>query len=562
MIILGVNYYFQDSSACIIIDGKLVVALEEERFTRQKHTSEFPENAVKQCLKLADIRREQIDHIAVSIKPSHRWLKKTSYALRQPRKSGSFVKHELTNVIARQNKFRKWLKDTWAKDATPEVSFIEHHISHAAGSFLLSPYKEAALMSIDSSGEWACSWLGHGVNQEVRCLTESFFPHSLGLIFEAVTEFCGFSPGFDESKTMGLAPLGKADRFLEKARDTVSVDAKGRVKVDLRYFDFQYHGSKRCSQMFYDTFGTPRGANDTFEAHHQDVAAAFQQVLEECVLKMAGYLRQQTNCDTLIVTGGIALNSEINGRLIRESGFKDVYITPAAGDNGTSVGAAFTLYNSVLGQPRSEVYNNPFVGNGYSIDEIENVLKASKLKYVRSKNIATDTANLLGKGSIVGWYQGRMEFGPRALGGRSILANPTIAEIKTKINSEVKFREGFRPFSPSVTNENAKEYFDIENEAPFMMQTCQVKQNKQALLPAITHVDGSARVQTVKRETNPLYHLMISELGKKTGVPVVLNTSFNVQGEPMVESPRDAIRCFFSCGLDYLCIGPFIVIKN
>ncbi|MBX2837640.1 MAG: carbamoyltransferase [Gammaproteobacteria bacterium] len=561
MIILGLNYYFHDSSACIIVDGKLVVALEEERFTRIKHTREFPERSVQMCLQVAGLRADQIDHIAVSIKPTHKWLTKVGYALKKPHKASPFIKHELINGYFKQRRFKQWLADTWPGKTKPDVSFIEHHVTHAAGSFLVSPYEEAAIMAIDGSGEWACAWLGHGQGNNVRCLNQSFFPHSLGSVYEAVTEFCGFRPNYDEGKTMGLAPLGDANHFVDKARQCVKVNDKGEIKVDLRYFSYQYWGYRRCSQLFYDTFGTPRGKDDSFEAHHQDVAAAFQQVLEECALKMAAVLRKKTTAKHLVIAGGVALNSVMNGRLLREAGFDDVYIMPAAGDNGTSIGAAFTLYNAQLGHPRKHVHDNPFVGNSYTKDEIEAILIGSKLSYITSKNIATDTASLLEKGNIIGWFQGAMEIGPRALGARSILANPAFPDMKDKINKEVKFREAYRPFAPSATVEGTAEFFDIQVEAPFMLKVCQVKPEKQSVIPAVTHVDGSARLQTVKRNTNPLYHLMISELGKRTGVPVVLNTSFNIQGEPVVESPRDAIRCFFSTGLDYLCIGPFIVGK-
>jgi carbamoyltransferase len=544
-----------------VVDGQLVVALEEERFTRIKHTREFPHHAIRECLKVAGLCAEQIDHVAVSIKPTHRWPTKVLYALRQPHKARPFIKHELINGFFKQQYFQKWFSETWPTNTQPELSFIEHHVSHAAGSFLVSPYEDAAIMAVDGSGEWACAWLGHGKGNEVRCLNESFFPHSLGSIYESVTEFCGFRPNYDEGKTMGLAPLGDASHFVDKARQTVCVNDSGQIKVNLKYFSYQHWGYRRCSQLFYDTFGMPRGKDDSFEAHHQDVAAAFQQVLEECALKMAAMLKQKTNAKHLIIAGGVALNSVMNGRLLREAGFDDVYIMPAAGDNGTSIGAAFTLYNQILGQPRRHVHDNPYVGNSYSNDEIEAILIGSKLKYSKSKNIASDTATLLEKGNIIGWFQGRMEIGPRALGARSILANPAFPAMKDKINKEVKFREAYRPFAPSATVEGTPEFFDIQVEAPFMLKVCQVKQEKQSIIPAVTHVDGSARLQTVKRETNPLYHLMISELGKRTGVPVVLNTSFNIQGEPVVESPRDAIRCFFSTGLDYLCIGPFIIGK-
>jgi len=561
MIILGINYYFHDSSAALVIDGELVVALEEERFTRNKHTREFPENAIRECLKIGGIDASQIDHIAVSIKPTHSWQKKVAYALKQPHKSAPFIKHELVNGFFKQRRFKRWINETFTSKAKPKINYIEHHLSHAAGTFFVSPYEKAAIMAIDGSGEWACAWLGEGQGNKVTCFNESVFPHSLGSVYESVTEFCGFKPNYDEGKTMGLAPLGDASRFLDEARKTVSINEVGQIEVDLSYFSYQFWGYKRCAQKFYDVFGEPRAMDAEFESHHHDVAAAFQVVLEECALKMAAFLKEKTGASHLIIAGGVALNSVMNGRLLREAGYDDVYIMPAAGDNGTSIGAAYTLLHQELGHERCFVHDNPYVGNEYSEEAIEQDLKKFKLNYRKSSDICNETADLLEAGKIGGWFQAKMEIGPRALGSRSIIANPAFPDMKDKINSEVKFREAYRPFAPSATVEGAKEFFEIEVEAPFMLKVCQVIEDKQSVIPAITHVDGSARLQTVRSETHPLYHKMISELGNRTGVPVVLNTSFNIQGEPVVESPRDAIRCFYSTGLDFLAIGPFLITK-
>jgi len=560
MIILGINYYFHDSSACLLIDGKLVVALEEERFSRDKHTRSFPVNAIEKCLEYAGVTVDQIDHVAVSIKPTHRWFTKVLYACRRPHKAAPFVKHELINGFFKQRNFKRWYRGTFK--ALPPVHYVEHHLSHAAGSFLVCPWDEAAIMAIDGSGEWACAWLGYGKDNTVECFNESLFPHSLGSVYEAVTEFCGFRPNYDEGKTMGLAPLGDASKFIEAARKTVHVDDEGVLNVDLSYFSYQFWGYQRCASKFYDTFGAPRQSDAPFESHHHDVAAAFQQVLEECGLKMANLLQKKTGAKHLVIAGGVALNSVMNGRILRETAFEDVYIMPAAGDNGTSIGAAAVAYNLELGFPRSAMHDNPYLGNDYSDEQIQAELDRYKLPYVKSSNIAMDAASLLERGEIIGWFQGRMEIGPRALGSRSILANPAFPAMKDKINSEVKFREAYRPFAPSATVESAKEFFDIEVEAPFMLKVCQVRDNKQAVMPAITHVDGSARLQTVRENSHPVYHQLITELGNRTGVPVVLNTSFNIQGEPVVEAPRDAIRCFFSTGLDHLCIGSYVVSKQ
>lgn len=561
MVILGINYYFHDSSACIMVDGKIVVALEEERFSRDKHTRAFPTRAIEECLAFANLDAKDIDHVAVSIKPTHRWATKTLYCAKRPHKSLPFIKHELVGGFFKQRAFKRWQNDFFG-NSKPPVHYIEHHLSHAAGSFLVCPWEEAAIMAIDGSGEWACAWIGHGTGDKVECFNETLFPHSLGSVYEAVTEFCGFKPNYDEGKTMGLAPLGDPSTYIEQARQTVSVNAQGQLEVDLSYFSYQFWGYQRCAQKFYDTFGEPRKPDAEFEQRHQDVAASFQQVLEECGLKMATLLHEKTGAKHLVIAGGVALNSVMNGRILRETPFEDVYIMPAAGDNGTSIGAAATAYHMELGNPRSAVHDNPYIGNEYSDEEIEAELKRFKIPYFQSNDIATDAAELLQNGAIMGWFQGRMEIGPRALGSRSIIANPAFPSMKDKINAEVKFREAYRPFAPSATVENAKEFFDIEVEAPFMLKVCPVREEKQSIIPAITHVDGSARLQTVRSETHPTYHKLIKELGERSGVPVVLNTSFNIQGEPVVESPRDAIRCFFSTGLDHLCIGSFIVSKQ
>ncbi len=562
MIILGLNYFFHDSSACILIDGKLVVALEEERFTRNKHTREFPENAIDQCLRFAGIEYADIDHIALSIKPTHMWQRKFVYAAKHLHKSAPFIKHELIGGFFKQRRFRRWYNERFSgRGHSPKLTFVEHHLAHAAGSFLVSPYPEAAMLALDGSGEWACGWIGHGKGLDVKCLGETYFPHSLGSFYEAVTEFCGFKPNYDEGKTMGLAPMGDATIFYDEVAKIISVDDQGRVKVDLSYFNYQFWGYQRCSSKFHEKFGQPRKANETFEKHHQDVAAAFQRVLEDTVLKIAKILKEKTRARYLVIAGGVSLNSVMNGRLLREAGFDDVYIMPAAGDNGSSIGAAFYLYNHVLGNPRVYVHDNPYVGNSYSNSEIDDYLQQCKLNYEYHENIAEKASQLLYDGKILGWFQGRMEIGPRALGARSILANPAIKDMKDKINAEVKYREAYRPFAPSATVEASKDFFDIEVEAPFMLKVCDVRSEKRGVIPAVTHVDGSARLQTVRRETNALYHDLISKLGEKTGVPVVLNTSFNIQGEPVVESPRDAIRCFFSTGLDALAIGNYLVYK-
>ena len=564
MIILGLNYYYHDSTACIVINGKLIAAIEEERLNRDKHTRVFPHNAIDRCLKIAKLSYRDIDHIAVSIKPSHNSGRKLLYwafNIKTINTLKSFVISELHGFVKQRN-FWKWFKTHWeTKKKGPKVHFIPHHYCHAPGSFYVSPYKEAALLGIDGSGEWATTWLGHGVDNRVEIFGESYFPHSLGSFYVSITHFCGFIPYYDEGKTMGLAPMGDPEVYKEEVSKLVRVDKNGKLHFDLSYFNFQNLSFERLSQKFYEKFGEGRKQGEEFTQRHMDMAAAFQQVMEDSVLEICDVLYKKTKADYLVISGGVALNSVMNGRIVRESKFKDIYVMPAAGDNGTAIGAAYYLYNGIFKRPRNFVHLDPYVGTCYTNEEIEMVLKGAKLNYEYFEDIAEKASSLLEKGKIIGWFQGNMEIGPRALGNRSILANPIFPDMKDKINSEVKFREAFRPFAPSTILEAKNDYFDIEVEAPFMLKVCNVLKNKQAIIPAVTHVDGSARLQTVSRELNPRYYDVIKKLGDKTGVPVVLNTSFNIQGEPMVESPKDAIRCFFSTGLDALIIGNYFLTK-
>ena len=563
MIILGLNYYFHDSTACIIKDGKLIAAIEEERLNRDKHTRSFPMLAIERCLKIAKLKYNDIDHIAVSIKPSHNLGKKIMYSLKNLKTLKVFINHDLVHGYNKQKSFWNWFGYHWdSKKTGPKVHFIEHHLSHAAGTFFVSPYKEAALLSIDGSGEWATTWLGYGKENTTKCLGQSYFPHSLGSFYEAITQFCGFRTSYDEGKTMGLAPMGDPEVFLEQVEKIITVNKDGQLSFDLSYFNYQNMSWKRCSDKFFKIFGEPRKHGEEFKKHHMDAAAAFQRVLENKVLEICNILYNKTKAKYLVISGGVSLNSVMNGRIVRESPFKDIYVMPAAGDNGTAIGAAYYLYNGIFKKSRNFIHTNPYVGTRYTNEEIEKVLKGSKLNYEYHEDICDKAALLLEEGKIIGWFQGAMEIGPRALGNRSILANPAFPQMKDKINAEVKFREAYRPFAPSAILESKDEFFDLEVEAPFMLKVCNVLKEKQDVIPAVTHVDGSARLQTVSKDLNPRYHNLIKKLGDKTGIPVVLNTSFNIQGEPIVESPQDAIRCFFSTGLDVLIIGDFMVLKS
>ena len=560
MVILGINYMFHDSSACILKDGELVVALEEERFTRNKHDVVFPHKSILKCLEIAQLTINDIDHIALSFKPSLDIYRKIAFIFKHPSKLLANISLHLLRYYWRYRTITKWHQSTF-KVNKPTLHFVPHHQSHIAGSFFCSPYDEAALLSMDGSGEWATASLGYGKGIDVTEFKRIFFPNSMGSIYEAITFFCGFKPSYDEGKTMGLAPMGNSAVFIDQVRKIINVAPDGDLLIDFEYFDFDDGQFDYLSEKFYQTFGKPRLPHEEFEQHHMDVAAAFQVRLEEIGLALCKMLKDKTKADYLVVAGGVSLNSVMNGRIVRESGFKDLYVMPAAGDNGTSIGAAYYVHNAILKNLRSAPHMNPYLGTEYSNEQIEFVLKECKLSYEYHENIEQKTAELLHAGHILCWFQGRMEIGPRALGGRSIIADPTKKEMKDKINAQVKHREAYRPFAPSAIKEAAVEYFETVVEDPFMLKVCMVKKDKIAILPAITHVDGSARLQTVDAETHPRYHKMISAFGKLSGVPVILNTSFNIMGEPIVESPYHAVRCFFSTGLDYLIIGNYIVKK-
>ena len=561
--ILGINYAFHDSTACIVRDGRLVCALEEERFTRRKHTLEFPWNAIERCFEMAGVAPSDITHIAVSVRPWLHLQRKLAYRLARPRSVRPFLRYDLFWSVQKHREFRKWYRGLWPEeDCGPQVHYIPHHHCHGAGSFFVSPFESAAILSIDGSGEWSTSFLGRGQGTRVESFGESYFPHSLGSFYEAATHYCGFQPNYDEGKTMGLAPFGDPERFYPRFREMVRIDPEGRIHVDTSWFGYPWFSKLRFGPRFEEAFGPARNRNGPFEDRHRDVAAAAQRVLEECGLKMARQLHERTGERHLVIAGGVALNSVMNGRILRETPFDDVYIMAAAGDNGTAIGAAFYLQHAILGRPREFVHLDPYVGTSYDNAQIRSVLDEAKVRYEHHEDIAGVAARKLSEQRIIGWFQGRMEIGPRALGNRSILADPTNPAMKDRINAEVKHREAFRPFAPSATVEARNEFFDLGVEDPFMLKVCNVLQRKRGVLPAITHVDGTARLQTVSRDTNLLYHELITKFAALSGVPVVLNTSFNIMGEPIVESPVDALRCFYSTGLDDLFMGNFALSKQ
>lgn len=565
MNILGINFYYHDSTACIISNGNLVVAIEEERITRKKHSTEFPIHAIEKCMEVAGLKPADIDHVAVSIDPKLGLGKKFIYSIKNLLHSREFLRQEVVlRMYLKRKRFSNWYSTFFKEGRKPPIHYVPHHLSHVVGTYLISPYESAALLSVDGSGEWATTFMGQAKGIDYTFFREDHFPMSLGSVYEAATQYCGFIPNYDEGKTMGLAPLGDPLKFYNTVSQMFWINDDLSIGVDLSYFRYQYYSPVRYSSKFVEAFGAPRSKDKRakFEQHHLDVAAAFQFHLEECMLKLARGLHKKTGEDYLVISGGVALNSVANGRIVRESGFKDIYLMPAAGDNGTALGAAYYVYNCILKNKRGFVHMDPYVGTSYSNKDFESVIQICKLSATYYDNVEERTAEYLQNGQIVGWFQGGMEIGPRSLGNRSILANPTLKHMKDKVNAEVKHREAFRPFAPSCPIEDVPKYFEQHVADPFMLKVCNVLPDKRDIVPAITHVDGTARLQTIHKETNSRFHNLLKEFEKLSGVPVILNTSFNVMGEPIVESPYDAIRCFFTTGLDVLVLGNYIIEKK
>lgn len=563
MIILGINYIFHDSSACIIKDGEILYAVEEERLSRQKHTQCFPIRAISDCFEQNHLTPKDVDHIAVSINPGASDGIKLAYATKLGSSSGSFLDYEFDRLRQRNLAFWTWFHKTWPKgvDHGPTVHFVDHHLAHAVGTYYVSPWDDAALMSIDGWGEWSTTWLGQAEGTRIENFTESFFPNSLGVFYSAATECCGFKPNYDEGKTMGLAPCGDKDRFFNHVDKMVATDQDGRVQLDLSWFDFPSFSGRLCGKKMLEILGPMRKSNETIKDHHADVAAAFQAVLEKNILKLARYLRKRTGKPKLVYSGGVALNSVVNGLIVAEGVFDDIFIMPGAGDSGTAIGAAAYAHSAILKQKKRIRHTTPYLGRSYSKAEVVDCLNEAKVPFDTVLQPLETVAKALADGKIVGWFSGRMEFGPRSLGSRSILADPTNPGMKTKINAEVKHREPFRPFAPSVCAEHAQRYFDISIDVPYMLKVAKVRPEMRSAIPAVIHVDGTARLQTVAKDCAQQYHALICEFAKLSGHPVVLNTSFNVMGEPIVESPLDALRCFYSTGLDLLVMGSVVIQK-
>jgi carbamoyltransferase len=561
MIILGISCFYHDAAAAIIRDGKLVAAAQEERFTRLRHDAEFPVHAINYCLREAGVSANEVDYIGFYDKPFIKFERLLyTYLATFPKGLGSFLKS-----------MPVWLKDKlWIPqlirnelDYDGPILYSEHHASHAASAFLVSPFDKAAILTIDGVGEWETTTYGVGEGNDIRLMKCIHFPHSLGLLYSAFTYYLGFKVNSAEYKVMGLAPYGKPLYYDLIMEELIRPKEDGSYKMNMKYFGYDY-GLTMTNKRFDTLFGrSRREPESTLDQFHKDVAASLQKVTDELMVRMANHLHAETAMKNLCLAGGVALNCVANSEILKRTPFEDIFIQPAAGDAGGAVGVAYHIYNSLLGNKREFVWHDAFLGPQFTEDEIREYLEGIDVEYrvYGREELLRETACLIAEQNVVGWFQGRMEWGPRALGNRSILADARNPENRSKVNLKIKFRESFRPFAPAVLLERSSEYFDIDRPSPYMLLTAQVREDKRQI-PAVTHVDGSARLQTVARDENELFYDLLLEFERQTGCPVLINTSFNVRGEPIVCTPHDAFKCFMRTEMDFLVMGNAILDKS
>jgi carbamoyltransferase len=561
MKVLGLSCFYHDAAAALVVDGSLVAAAGEERFTRIKHDPELPRNAVGFCLDRADSTINDIDHVVFYDKPLLKLDRIVTGYLATPLRSYRAFAAALPLWLRR----KLWVDHVIHRELgyNGQVLYVPHHLSHAAGAFFGSPFEQAATLTVDGVGEWATASYGVGDGPTLRLLAEMRYPHSVGLLYSAFTHYLGFRVNSAEYKVMGLAPYGRPCYAELIENKLVRIHDDGSIHLNLNYFTF-HRSLTMTGTEFESLFGRPRREPESeIENFHEDVAASIQAVTEKIVLKMARHVRRETGLTRLCLSGGVALNCKANGLLLRERIFDEVYIQPAAGDAGGAVGAALYAYHTLTCARRRP---QPFFGIGprYSADEIREFLELHGIPYTedpRERQLAF-LAGEIATGHIVAIFQGTMEFGPRALGFRSIVADPRDVRMKEKINRAVKYREPFRPFAPAVMLEHAAEYFDCTGASPYMLVNFAVATDKRSVIPAVTHIDNSARVQTVTRRDNPLFYDLLAEFNKVTGIPVLLNTSFNLRGHPIVESPKEAFATFCSGGIDYLVLEHYVIDKG
>ena len=561
MTVLGISCFYHDAAAALVRDGTLVAAAQEERFTRKRHDQNFPLEAIGYCLESQGLHAAQLDYVAFYDKPFVKFERILStYLSTWPRSLPSFLK--AMPVWLRE---KMWIPQTIKNklEYEGEILFTEHHLSHAASAFLVSPFDEAALLTIDGVGEWETSTYGIGQGGNIHLSHCIHFPHSLGLLYSAFTYYLGFRVNSAEYKVMGLAPYGEPVFYDRIMNELVHVRPDGSFHINMKYFSYHY-GLTMTGRAFEKFFGRPRrDPESSLDQFYKNVAASLQKVTDTIVVRMARHLRRQTGQKRLCMAGGVALNCVSNSKILEETEFEDVFIQPAAGDAGGAVGAAFYVYNTILGKPRTYVMKDAFLGPEFPDSFIEQFLLRKSVPYRKCgrNELLSETAKLIGEQHVVGWFQGKMEFGPRALGGRSILADARNPKNQSIVNLKIKFRESFRPFAPAIISERTADYFHWNRESPYMLFVAPVREDMREI-PAVTHVDGSARLQTVSRSQHPLFYDLLKEFERQTGCPVLINTSFNVRGEPIVCTPEDAWKCFLRTEMDYLIMGSFILSKK
>ena len=587
MYLLGVSAFYHDSAACLVRDGEIFAAAQEERFTREKHDSNFPVNAVEFCLKEAGISPEEIDCVSFYDKPILKFDRlMETYLAYAPRGFRQFMA-AVPALVNQKLRIPKEIDKGLGGNYTGPIVFPAHHESHAASAFFPSPFEDAAIATIDGVGEWSTTTVGVGEGNRVHLLEEIRFPHSLGLLYTAFTWYLGFKPNSGEYKVMGLAPYGDPKYVDLITKHLIDIRDDGSYWMDMRYFNY-CQGATMTSKRFHDLFGAPpRKPESELTQRDMDLAASLQVVTERVMLNIARHARQLTGKRNLCLAGGCALNCVANGKILEEGIFDNIFIQPAAGDAGGALGAALLAWHHIYDQPRTPVapdaQSGSYLGPEFSDTDIRETLESVHARFSHHPDDLVEVAaEALASGKVVGWFQGRMEYGPRALGNRSILGDARSAEMQSLINLKIKFRESFRPFAPTVLADKCSEYFDLDVESPYMLLVANVRKDKRlgngvddnklfglerlkkirSVVPAITHVDYSARVQTVDPKRNPLYYRLIKKFEEKTGCPVIINTSFNVRGEPIVCTPHDAYRCFMCTNMDLLIVGNYVMRKE
>jgi carbamoyltransferase len=592
MYILGISCYYHDAAAVLLKDGVLVAAAEEERFSRVKHDFAFPKKAIKFCLDQEGLKGEDLDYVVFFEKPFRKLDRILMMTLQTYPQSYKVFRESMISWLTD----KLWVAATLQTEiGVPKerILFSEHHLSHAASAYLCSPFDEAAILTVDGVGEWVTGTYGVGRGNDIKLHKQMEFPHSLGLLYSAFTAFLGFEVNEGEYKVMGMAPYG-VPRYVDKVWKMIQRNQDGSFALNMDYFCFHHSTDRTFGRKFEDLFGPPRAEKMLFftegtgfpryfgtppgnyqelsrqNQHYADIAASIQRVTEDLLVGMAKHLRRTTGMTRLCMAGGVALNSVANTRILKESGFEELYVQPAAGDGGGALGAALWAYNTLLGKPRNFTMQHAYWGRANSDAEISDFLVENNIPHSRFDNedqLLDRVVDQLTGGKVVGWSQGRFEWGPRALGNRSIIADPRNPQMKDIVNAKIKFREPYRPFAPSVLAEAAEKYFELPNAthhcpARYMLYVVPVREKEQATLPAITHVDGTGRLQTVFKEQSPRYYKLIERFGQATGVPVILNTSFNLKGEPIVNTPANAFNTFSKSEMDALVLGNFIIEKQ